>query len=49
MASVGAFEIQGAYDAALAGNLDRLVGLFDPDLHWKGIERGHLWWKHAPS
>jgi ketosteroid isomerase-like protein len=42
-------EIQQAYDAAVAGDLDPLVNLFDPDLDWKGFERGHLWWRKAPA
>jgi len=49
MAPIGPPEIQAAYDAAVGGNLDLLVGLFDSDLDWRGIERGHLWWRHAPA
>jgi ketosteroid isomerase-like protein len=41
--------VQHAYDAAVAGDVDPLVGLFSPDLDWTGIERGHLWWKKAPA
>ena len=26
-----------------------LVGLFDSDLDGRGIQRGHLWWRHAPA
>jgi len=46
---VDAQAIQRAYDAAVAGDLDPLVNLFDPDLDWRGIERGHLWWRSAPA
>ena len=42
-------RIQSAYDAAIAGDLDPLIGLLAPDLEWRGVERGHLWWRHAPS
>ena len=47
--SIGPPEIQAAFDAAVGGDLDPLVGLFAPDLDWRGIERGHLWWRHAPA
>ena len=30
-----------------AGGL--LVGLFDPDLDWRGVQRGHLWWRRTPA
>jgi hypothetical protein len=42
-------EIQRAYDAAISGDLDPLVSLFDPNLDWRGLERGHLWWRKAPA
>jgi ketosteroid isomerase-like protein len=44
-----AAQVQAAYDAAIAGDLDPLVALFDPALEWRGLERGHLWWKRAPA
>ena len=34
---------------AADGNLDPLVALFDPELDWRGQERGHLWWRKAPA
>jgi hypothetical protein len=49
MASLGPSDIQAAFDAAVGGNLDPLVQLFDADLDWQGLERGRLWWRHAPS
>jgi ketosteroid isomerase-like protein len=49
VAALGPAEIQAAFDAAISGDLDPLVDLFDPDLDWRGIERGHLWWRHAPA
>ena len=42
-------RIQQAFDAAIAGDVEPLVALLSPDLEWRGIERGHLWWRHAPS
>jgi hypothetical protein len=49
VASLGASEIQAAYNAAIGGDLDPLVSLFDPDLDWRGLQRGHLWWRHTPA
>ena len=42
-------RIQAAYDAAIAGDVEPLVRLLAPDLEWRGVERGFLWWRHAPS
>jgi hypothetical protein len=25
------------------------VALFDTNLAWRGVQRGHLWWRRAPS
>jgi ketosteroid isomerase-like protein len=41
--------IQAAYNAAIAGDVEPLVALLAPDLEWRGVERGHLWWRSAPS
>jgi ketosteroid isomerase-like protein len=49
MAPISTEEVQQAYDAAVAGDLDPLVTLFDPELDWRGLERGHLWWRKAPA
>jgi hypothetical protein len=46
---IGVAELQDAYDAATAGDLDPLVNLFDEDLDWRGQEQGHLWWRHTPA
>jgi ketosteroid isomerase-like protein len=42
-------QLQRCFDAAVSGDLDPLVSLLDPDLDWKGLERGHLWWRKAPA
>jgi ketosteroid isomerase-like protein len=42
-------RVQDALDAAIAGDVDPLVALLAPDLEWRGVERGHLWWRSAPS
>ncbi|MGI9079843.1 MAG: hypothetical protein ACR2GF_03330 [Acidimicrobiales bacterium] len=49
MSSTDAYRVQAAFDAAVAGDLDPLVSLFDPGLEWRGAVRGHLWWRHTPS
>jgi hypothetical protein len=49
VARVGASEIQAAYNVAIEGDLEPLVALFDPRLDWRGLERGHLWWRRAPA
>jgi len=42
-------KLKGAYEAANEGNVDALAGLFAPTTVWRGTERGHLWWRKAPS
>jgi hypothetical protein len=42
-------QLQQSYDAAVAGDLDPLVSLLDPNLDWRGLQRGHLWWRKAPA
>ncbi len=37
-----------AYAAAANGFIEPLVVLFDDTLHWRGPERGVLWWRRAP-
>ena len=49
MDSADAERIQRAYDTAIAGDVEPLVALMSPDLEWRGTERGHLWWRHAPA
>jgi ketosteroid isomerase-like protein len=46
---VDAEVLQQAFDAAVAGDVDPLVGLLSADLDWTGLQRGHLWWKKAPA
>ncbi|MDQ6796866.1 MAG: hypothetical protein M3011_02370 [Actinomycetota bacterium] len=49
MPSTDADRVQTAFDAALAGDVEALVSIFDPGLEWRGVSRGHLWWRHTPS
>jgi ketosteroid isomerase-like protein len=41
--------VQVAFDAAIGGDIEPLVALLAPDLEWRGVDRGHLWWRNAPS
>jgi hypothetical protein len=49
MATVDAQNLQRAYDEAVAGDVGPLVDLMHTDLDWRGLERGHLWWRKAPG
>jgi hypothetical protein len=42
-------RVQQALDAAIDGDVEPFVALLAPDLEWRGVERGHLWWRRAPS
>ena len=42
-------RLQDATAAFNDGDVDPLVALLHPDLDWRGITRGHLWWKQTPS
>jgi len=49
MSTADAHAVQVAFDAAIGGDIDPLVALLAPDLEWRGVDRGHLWWRTAPS
>jgi ketosteroid isomerase-like protein len=49
VAQTDAERVQLAFDAAVTGDLDPLVALFDPSLEWRGVTRGRLWWRRTPS
>lgn len=40
--------IKSVYTAAIAGDVE-LVTLLAPDLEWRGVQKGRLWWRHTPS
>jgi ketosteroid isomerase-like protein len=42
-------RVRRAYEVANDGDFSQLVELFGPDTEWRGIERGFLWWRSAPS
>ncbi|MDQ2827363.1 MAG: hypothetical protein M3Y04_10470 [Actinomycetota bacterium] len=44
-----AYRVQAAFDAAIAGDVEPLVALFDPQLEWRGVRSGRLWWRRTPS
>lgn len=41
--------VRNGYAAAIEGDIEPLVALFDEQLQWRGVERGVLWWRHAPA
>ena len=42
-------ELRAAVDALNDGDVEPFIALMDENSEWRGITRGHLWWKHAPS
>ena len=38
-----------AYTAATNGDIEPLAALFDPDIDWRGVKRGALWWRSSPG
>lgn len=41
--------VRAAYTALNDGDAAPLAALFAPDTVWRGVERGFLWWRRAPS
>ena len=42
-------RLRAAAAAFNEGDIEPFVLLLDEDLDWRGITRGHLWWRHTPS
>jgi hypothetical protein len=42
-------KLKAAYEAANEGDVNALAGLITRTPVWRGIERGFLWWRRAPS
>ena len=42
-------QLLAAFDARSKGDPEPLVALFAENAEWRGISRGHLWWKRTPS
>jgi ketosteroid isomerase-like protein len=49
MGSTGIAAVKTAYAALNEGDAAPLAALFSADTVWRGIERGFLWWRRAPS
>lgn len=41
--------VRAAYEASNKGDAEPIIALFEPEAVWRGVERGVLWWKTAPS
>lgn len=42
-------RLAAAVEALNHGDPEPFASLFDDDAEWRGVSRGVLWWKHAPS
>ncbi len=42
-------RIQAAVEALAAGDPEPFASLFAADAEWRGVSRGHLWWRQTPS
>ena len=42
-------QLRAAAAALNDGDPDPFCALFAEDAEWRGIPRGHLWWKHTPA
>jgi ketosteroid isomerase-like protein len=42
-------ELRAAAVALNNGDPEPFASLFGEDAEWRGVARGHLWWKQMPS
>jgi hypothetical protein len=42
-------SLRAAAEALNDGDPEPFASLFAADAEWRGVSRGHLWWKRAPS
>lgn len=42
-------RVREAYEALNRGDPEPLAALFGPETVWRGVERGFLGWRRAPS
>ena len=42
-------ELRAAVEALNRGDPGPFASLFAEDAEWRGLSRGHLWWKRTPS
>jgi ketosteroid isomerase-like protein len=48
VASANVEMLQSAAEAYSRGDVEPFVALLDEDVDWRGVTRGHLWWKRTP-
>ena len=42
-------RLRSAAEALNQGDAEPFASLFTDDAEWRGVARGFLWWRHAPS
>ena len=42
-------QVRAAAEALSEGDPGPLAALLADDAEWRGVPRGHLWWKRTPS
>jgi hypothetical protein len=42
-------QLKAATEALNRGDPEPFASLFADDAEWRGVARGHLWWKQTPS
>jgi hypothetical protein len=42
-------RLRAAAEAFNKGDPEPFVSLLAPDVEWRGVPQGRLWWKHTPS
>lgn len=42
-------QLRAAADALNEGNPEPFAALIADDSEWRGVSRGHLWWKQTPA
>jgi hypothetical protein len=42
-------RLRAAAEALYKGDPEPFVSLLAPDVEWRGVPQGRLWWKHTPS
>jgi ketosteroid isomerase-like protein len=42
-------ELRAAVAALNEGDPEPFASLFEADAEWRGVSRGFLWWRNAPS
>jgi hypothetical protein len=42
-------QLEAAVEALNQGDAGPFASLFADDAEWRGVSRGHLWWRDTPS